>query len=66
MLKYRVTVKTSGKNQNVVLGTRYFRSRKDAEWFTNLMEEDGVVYVAEKWTKLHRGVYMWSEREYYE
>lgn len=60
---YRINVKSCGKYRNVVLGARYCIGKKNALHFVNLMDEYECDYTVEKFVRLTRRVWAWSEAE---
>lgn len=60
---YRIIIKSCGKYHNVTLGARYCVGKKTALHLVNLMEENECEYAVEKFVRLTRKVWAWSEIE---
>lgn len=60
---YRINVKSCGKYHNVTLGIRYCIGKKNALYFVSVMEAYECEYTVEKFVRLTRKVWAWSETE---
>lgn len=60
---YKITVKTSGKYHNVVLGARYCLSKKEAISFAKLLLETDADFTIEKFVRLTGLMFAWSSSE---
>lgn len=60
---YRINVKSSGKYGNVAFGFRYCVGKKTALHFINIISEDECEYTVEKFARLTRKIWAWSEYE---
>ena len=60
---YRVTVKSRGKYDNATMGTRYCLTKRSAIRLTALFAESECDMSVEKWTRMHRDTFCWSEHE---
>lgn len=60
---YRINVKSCGKYHNVTLGIRYCIGKKTALRLVTLMDFYECEYTVEKFVRLTRKVWAWSEGE---
>lgn len=60
---YKITIKTSGKYHNVVLGARYCLSKKEAISFAKLLLEMDADFTIEKFVRLTGLMFAWSSSE---
>lgn len=60
---YRVTVKSRGKYGNVTMGARYCLTKRSAIRLTALFAENECDMTVEKWTRMYRDTFCWSENE---
>ena len=63
---YRINVLTTGKYNNVALGTRYCFFKKTALDLATLFASMDCDVTIAKFTRLHSDVFSWSEAEVYE
>ena len=63
---YRINVKSCGKYHNVTLGIRYCIGKKTVLRLVNLMDAHECEYTVEKFVRLTRKEWAWSEDEAYE
>ena len=60
---YRVTVKSRGKYDNVTMGARYCLTKMSAIQLAALFAGSECDMTVEKWTRMHRDTFCWSEHE---
>lgn len=60
---YRITVKTRGKHNNAVMGARYCFTRRSAVRLVALFVGDECNLTVEKWIRVHKDIFCWSEAE---
>ena len=60
---YRINVESCGKYHNVTPGFRYCIGKKKALYFINVMNEFECEYTVEKFVRLTRRMWAWSEDE---
>lgn len=60
---YKVTVKSRGKYNNVIMGARYCLTKRSAVRLTAMFIKNECYVAVEKWTRMHGDVFCWSESE---
>ena len=58
---YKVTVKTRGKYNNVVLGARYCFTKRSAIDLAATFANVKCEFDVEKWTRLNKDIFCWSD-----
>lgn len=58
---YKVEPTNRGKYDNIELGARYFLFKKEAVECYKMFLEEGAEPTITKFTRLHFGVYAWSD-----
>ena len=58
---YKVTIKTRGKYNNVVLGARYCFTKRSAIGLAVTLAKAECEFDVEKWTHVHSDIFCWSD-----